>query len=415
MKRSLFHILGSAVLALGFSVAAPVWAQGVGTPWTQTSYTAADVAEVSSRRIFFAHNSVGNNVLRGGQGTGGGGVEDIASTIPLRSGTQPNTPGITDVYTSSTGHGANGDPRAKIAGFVTLMNNGGHQAQIAFLKLCYIDFESWGGATSVGTVEGAEALFAHYQTTLNTLQQTYPNVTFVHVTSPLYIRGSSYAPATAARHHFNQRMRQTYGSRVFDLAAIESIDRNGNPVFSLDNVSPALAGDWSADGSHLNDVGSARVAGALISFLAQVSLTPGHQPGPPSPPEQFNPTRQYTGQWIKANPENENAWGLTVLQNFGNARYIFVPWYTYDSSGRASWYIFQGPAEGYGEWTANDTFEASVYRYTGSPWGSTPYDNNRINDSIVGTAKLTFTSATTARFEYNVEGSSRTIDLRKLD
>jgi hypothetical protein len=120
------------------------------------------------------------------------------------------------------------------------------------------------------------------------------------------------------------------------------------------------------------------------------------------------PTRQYTGQWIKA---DEDAWGLTVLMNFpGDSRYIFVPWYTYDSSGKASWYIFQGNV-----WSVNDKISADVYRYTGPAWGVMPYDNNRIAKNKAGTATLTFTSATAAQFQYNVEGASRTINLTKFE
>ncbi|MDR2243834.1 MAG: carbohydrate-binding domain-containing protein [Burkholderiales bacterium] len=123
---------------------------------------------------------------------------------------------------------------------------------------------------------------------------------------------------------------------------------------------------------------------------------------------QSGPTREYTGQWHKV---DEDAWGLSVLQNFpGQPRYIFVPWFTYDRSGNAAWYIFQGD-----DWSGVDTISADVYRYTGPTWGVTPYDNDRVTNTKVGTAKLTFTSATTARFEYDVDGSSRAIDLRKLE
>ncbi|MDR2709830.1 MAG: hypothetical protein LBB65_00545 [Burkholderiales bacterium] len=136
---------------------------------------------------------------------------------------------------------------------------------------------------------------------------------------------------------------------------------------------------------------------------------------PPPPP---GPTRQYTGQWISdwvTNPEN--SWGLTVLMNFSsNARYLFVPWYTYDSNGKASWYLFQGNGdEEDGKWTANDTFTTNVYRYTGPNWGYFDYTTNTVHDNKVGTATLTFTSATAATFTYNVENSSRTVNLSKWD
>jgi hypothetical protein len=148
------------------------------------------------------------------------------------------------------------------------------------------------------------------------------------------------------------------------------------------------------------------MASGFISFLARVSLT--GSPPPPPPPE-YGPTRDYTGQWIKA---DEDAWGLTVLMNFpGQPRYLFVPWYTYDNNGRALWYVFQGDV-----WSANDTMTATVRRYTGPNWSThNNYNNGGVSYAEVGTATLTFTSARAARFEYNVEGASRTIDLEKLE
>jgi hypothetical protein len=125
-------------------------------------------------------------------------------------------------------------------------------------------------------------------------------------------------------------------------------------------------------------------------------------------PSVFGPTREYSGQWVKA---DEDAWGLSVLMSFpGNSRYIFVPWYTYDSSGEASWYIFQGDS-----WSANDTITATVHRYKGSPWGTMPYNNNTVSYEDVGTATLTFTSATKAKFKYNIEGVQREINLDRLE
>ncbi len=115
---------------------------------------------------------------------------------------------------------------------------------------------------------------------------------------------------------------------------------------------------------------------------------------------------QYTGQWAK---HGENAWGLTVLQNFHNSNYFFVPWYIYDVSGNAIWYLFQGNR------SAINTFSAEVCRYRGSPWGLMPYDNSYATGcTVVGNAMLTFTSSLDATFTYNVEGASRTVELRKL-
>ncbi|MCL2308621.1 MAG: hypothetical protein FWC38_10500 [Proteobacteria bacterium] len=131
-------------------------------------------------------------------------------------------------------------------------------------------------------------------------------------------------------------------------------------------------------------------------------------PSPPPPPT-YGPTREYSGQWASAN--GEDAWGLSVLMSFpNNSRYIFVPWYTYDSDGNASWYIFQGDS-----WSVNDTITAAVRRYKGSPWGALPYNNSAVSYDEVGTATLTFMSATKAKFKYNIGGVQREIDLDRLE
>ncbi|MCL2307870.1 MAG: hypothetical protein FWC38_06570 [Proteobacteria bacterium] len=127
------------------------------------------------------------------------------------------------------------------------------------------------------------------------------------------------------------------------------------------------------------------------------------------PPSQAGPTRNHTGQWGSV---GENGWGLTVIQGFtSNARYVFAPWYTYDKTGKNAWYLFQGDT-----WTASDVFSADVYSYSGPPFGPT-YNESQFsgNSNKVGTAKLTFHSATSARFEYTVDGISRSINLYKLE
>jgi len=109
----------------------------------------------------------------------------------------------------------------------------------------------------------------------------------------------------------------------------------------------------------------------------------------------------------------ENNWGLSILMGFpSDPGYIFVPWFTYDSSGNPSWYVFQGNGK---QWSGVDTITMDVVRYHGSPWGTLPYDNSVMGHDTVGTATLTFNSATSATFAYNVEGASRTVNLVPID
>ncbi len=113
------------------------------------------------------------------------------------------------------------------------------------------------------------------------------------------------------------------------------------------------------------------------------------------------PTREYTGQWHQP---AEGGRGLSIYQ-FGNT--LFALWFVYDGQGRASWYQL-APA-----WTGADIASGEVVRWTGSPWGPT-YNPNARQLQVVGTFRLTFTSATAATFAYNVDGVNRTISIEKI-
>ena len=219
-----------------------------GAPWTQTTYTAQDIAELKDRTVFFAHNSVGQNIIDG--------IKALDSSIPIFSGSQAGNKGITENYM-----GFNGDPLGKLEAFENLINGGANNAQIAMFKLCYADFQAY---TDV------DSLFSDYVAVFDRLGGKYPDVTFVHVTAPLYHYNASWN--NRVQHSFNEKLRAQYGGLVFDLAAIESVDSAGNMAISRDGVSPALAEEWTSDGSHLNASGGRRLASAIISFLAQAPL-----------------------------------------------------------------------------------------------------------------------------------------------
>ena len=55
---------------------------------------------------------------------------------------------------------------------------------------------------------------------------------------------------------------------LFDIADIESHRADGTPV--TEGGKEALAGEWSSDGGHLNESGSARAAGAMWWLMAQI-------------------------------------------------------------------------------------------------------------------------------------------------
>ncbi|WP_242589333.1 hypothetical protein [Corallococcus macrosporus] len=232
---------------------------------------------LSQHRIFFGHQSVGGNILDGVRGLGRSPlptiveVKDASATIP--QGT------LAHAFV-----GQNEQPETKLAHFERLLDGGiAKQVDVALMKFCYIDFTS---------STDAKALFEKYRTTLAGLKSRHPGVTFVHVTAPLTtvqrgakawfneLRGRPVfgVGENVSREAFNALMRQTYGGKepLFDLAALESTQEDGTrETYEVNGRAyPAMAPAYSDDGGHLNAQGQARVASALLAFLAAMPEAP---------------------------------------------------------------------------------------------------------------------------------------------
>ncbi|MDR1529626.1 MAG: hypothetical protein LBS40_04420 [Burkholderiales bacterium] len=137
------------------------------------------------------------------------------------------------------------------------------------------------------------------------------------------------------------------------------------------------------------------------------SIKPYLSPETTSPPTgDLTPSYDYRGMWYKT---GEGGWGLTIDQyvyTSGRKPYLFVAWYAYNNSGNALWYLFEG------EYTKKNELSADVYLLNATPWGPT-FDTNQVRKTKAGTATLTFTSATQATFQYNVNNVSRTVIVNK--
>lgn len=237
----------------------------------------ADLESIAPRRIFFGHQSVGENLLDG--------VRQLAETagVPVRV---VETPTASSVAPATFGHTAvamNRYPLQKLQNFDQAMGQQAAGLDIALVKFCYLDIDS---STDV------KALFASYRTTIESLRARNPGTTFVHVTAPITtVRGGAReilkqllgrAPYGAIenirREEFNALLRQAYRERepIFDLARIESTAPDGTAVTAewKGSVAPALAPAYTDDGSHLNAAGKLRAARELVSILAAVPNRP---------------------------------------------------------------------------------------------------------------------------------------------
>jgi hypothetical protein len=228
-----------------------------------TGGLAAQLAVLSRKSIFFAHQSVGENILAG-----------IQVLLDSNGGAEPT---ILAEYTTPSGKGAgqiaqmhigqNGDPVGKINDFVAKMDmpgvawGYGTLSDIAVLKFCWVD---WAGPATPAQV------FSAYQAAVATLRSRFPTVTIVHVTTPLYV--NNYAPGqgtNVTRQQYNALLRGAYASEpLFDIALLESTSSSGARVYDADGA-PALAPEWAQpDGGHLNTAGQDRMARAFIALLA---------------------------------------------------------------------------------------------------------------------------------------------------
>ena len=244
----------------------------------ETSATVGDWHAVSGLKIAFGHQSVGADVIDG--------IELLAreTGVPMSIKATRNPLSAPALHHFAIGE--NGAPDSKLLDFSgSIAETIGGSADVAFMKLCYVDFN--------GTTDANE-LARKYISTLESLSLQFPNTTFVALTAPLTTvqsgpkalvkkllgRHPAGYEGNASRKVFNDAVRSRYGdsNRLFDIAAIESgfgrhrIEYDGKLVEVLD---PAL----TYDGGHLNDRGKRLVAGALVHHLAAFSLpTPAGEP-----------------------------------------------------------------------------------------------------------------------------------------
>jgi hypothetical protein len=238
-----------------------------------SSNIAAALERVRTLRLFFGHQSVGNNILDG--------IRDLdnASPQPLNIVETAEAQRFTKPVFAHARLGANHDPRSKIDAFENALRSGiGERVNLAFMKLCYVD---------VTAKTDVEQVFGHYRSTMDRLAAQYPTMTLVHVTVPVTIMpswpqrairtllGRPRAKAiddNLARADYNERLRATYGDNavIFDLAAAQSTYPSGRRnVYRWDKREfSALIPRYSNDGRHLGPHGRRRVAAALLQFLA---------------------------------------------------------------------------------------------------------------------------------------------------
>lgn len=243
---------------------------------TLADITTAEWDRLAARRIFFGHQSVGDNLMEG--------VARVVAADPrirlhVEKSDRPTFgDGPALVHTLI---GRNYEPRTKSAAFLDALS-GGETPDIALYKFCYVD---------VGPTTDPDTLFAEYVRTVERAQSLHPALTIVHVTMPLMtarpatglrgfarrLLGRAPSPEIAnnvKRNRYNALLRARYAGRapVFDLARIESTRPDGSRSYFLHGADTiyTLAPELTTDGGHLNQLGQRMAAERFLALLARL-------------------------------------------------------------------------------------------------------------------------------------------------
>lgn len=269
------------VALLVFTILLPGCNMGTGRKDKQMTTNATMVCDtipstqwetLSQKKIFFAHQSVGFNIIDG--------IRDIEKKLPSLRLNIIETRDAKDLTNSVFAHSRiekNEEPLLKIADFKKVIENGmGKTVDVALLKFCYVDI-------TLNTQ--IKAVFDSYVTTMDSLQAEFSDTKFVYCTVPLSVCNRSIKGHirrfihrydnndlnNKARTEFNRLVREKAlnGGLLFDLAHWESTYPDGSSEnFSLGGKKyESLIPSYSSDGGHLNTSGRDWIAGHLLVFL----------------------------------------------------------------------------------------------------------------------------------------------------
>jgi len=231
--------------------------------------------KLSGKRIFFAHQSVGFNIIDG--------IRDLMKDHPkikLNIVETSNPESIRGPVFAHARVGSNGDPNSKCGAFANLIKKAsGNALDFALLKFCYVD---------VTSTTDIERVFSSYSNMVSSIKGLNSGLNLIHLTVPLrvvqsgpraWVKSVINKPIGGCadnikRAEYNDRVRTEYSVKdpVFDLAGIESTFADGRRhIFSAGGKTyEALAPAYTDDGGHLNEMGRRWVAEHFLAFLANL-------------------------------------------------------------------------------------------------------------------------------------------------
>jgi len=235
--------------------------------------------ELAKKKIFFAHMSVGYNIIEG--------LEDVIKDheqISLKIIETYNPASLSGPVFAHAKLGHNTQTLLKIESFNRMMESIAQaKPDIAFLKFCYVD---------INKDSNPDDIFDSYAHAMRNLKEKNPRTQFVHLTVPLCsnplsfkrkvkaivkaaIRKPGVADDNLKRQQFNKLLRKSFTDKepIFDLAAAESTSSDGFTCFTIKAGQrvPTMLTEYTTDGGHLNKKGRRVVAEQLLIKLAKMA------------------------------------------------------------------------------------------------------------------------------------------------
>jgi hypothetical protein len=219
-----------------------------------TNSPKANTEKISHLKWYFAHASVGANMMDGISDLHGLDKGDYPFHGISAQKSPPNTTQGGAIYEHNRG---NPGWKAKFDGFESCVNNGWHHPtiDIAVNKLCYID---------------QHASFKYYLHSMTNLEAAFPQTVIVYTTMPLMTGTDA---DNFLRNAFNERLREWVrlnGRVLFDIADIEAHDIDGKAcTFQYRNKTcQKLCESYTKDGGHLNEAGRQLVGKGFYALAA---------------------------------------------------------------------------------------------------------------------------------------------------
>lgn len=217
---------------------------------------AAALLKVSKLRIFFAHASVGGNIVQGLQALNQSDASRYLLKIEPASGAATSSSGAPGtLYELDRG---NPGQAAKISQFAESVNSGwaSPNVDVVINKFCYID---------------PDADFDAYTGSMTQLEKDHPGTVVVYTTIPICSDQSN-----DQREEFNEKLRawvKLNKKPLLDIADIEAgkADRSARVYSSGGKSVRQMVEGYTSDGGHLNEAGAKRVAEGLYSLLLAVA------------------------------------------------------------------------------------------------------------------------------------------------